>query len=76
MVKTVLTIEGMSCGMCEAHINETIRRNFDVKKVVSSHRKNTTEVVSVESLDRERLADVIAKTGYTLVEIAECPYKR
>lgn len=62
--------------MCEAHINETIRRNFDVKKVVSSHRKNTTEIVSAESLDRERLTDVIAKTGYTLAEIAEHPYEK
>lgn len=37
MEKMVLEIEGMSCGMCESHINDTIRRQFAVKKVSSSH---------------------------------------
>ena len=32
MVKTILKIDGMMCGMCEAHINDCIRRAFDVKK--------------------------------------------
>lgn len=46
MVKTVLKIEGMICGMCEAHINDMIRRNFDIKKVTSSHKKNLTVIIS------------------------------
>lgn len=33
MVKTILKIDGMMCGMCEAHINDCIRRAFDVKKL-------------------------------------------
>lgn len=74
MIKTVLTIEGMSCGMCEAHINETIRRNFDVKKVVSSHRKNTTEIVSESALDEQQLRTVINATGYKLTKIHSEPY--
>lgn len=36
MVKTVLKIDGMMCGMCEAHMNDLIRKNFKVKKVTSS----------------------------------------
>lgn len=40
MVKTTLGIDGMMCGMCESHMNDAIRNNFDVKKVTSSHRKN------------------------------------
>lgn len=30
MTKTVLSIEGMACGMCEAHVNDAIRANFSV----------------------------------------------
>ena len=41
MVKTILKIEGMLCGMCESHINAAIRKHFDVKKVKSSHKKGT-----------------------------------
>ena len=39
MIKTTLKIDGMMCGMCEAHINDTLRRLFTVKKVSSSHKK-------------------------------------
>ena len=37
MVKTTLKIDGMMCGMCEAHMNDAIRAAFKVKKVTSSH---------------------------------------
>ena len=46
MVKTTLGIDGMMCGMCESHMNDAIRNNFDVKKVTSSHSKKQTEVIS------------------------------
>ena len=39
MVKITLDIEGMACGMCEAHVNDAVRRVFPVKKVTSSHSK-------------------------------------
>ena len=51
MTKTVLSIEGMACGMCEAHVNDAIRANFSVKKVSSSHKKGQTEVISEQPLD-------------------------
>ena len=31
MVKITLNIEGMVCGMCEAHINEAIRKEFKLE---------------------------------------------
>lgn len=34
MVKITLDIEGMACGMCEAHVNDAVRRVFPVKKVI------------------------------------------
>ena len=39
MQQITLKIDGMMCGMCESHINESIRNNFSVKKVTSSHTK-------------------------------------
>lgn len=32
MQQITLKIDGMMCGMCESHINESIRNNFSVKK--------------------------------------------
>ena len=39
MYEIILGVEGMRCGMCEAHVNDAIRNNFKVKKVESSHDK-------------------------------------
>ena len=69
MVKTILKIEGMMCGMCESHINAAIRKHFDVKKVKSSHKKGQTVVVSYEKIDLKALKKVIDKTGYILISV-------
>ena len=31
MVKIMVGIEGIACGMCEAHINEAVRNAFQVR---------------------------------------------
>lgn len=74
MVKTILNIEGMACGMCESHVNECIRKYFDVKSVKSSHKKKTSEVISENELDAEKLKAVIKETGYELKGISCEPY--
>jgi len=68
-MKTILHINGMMCSMCESHINDAIRNNFDVKKVKSSKRKKQTVIVSEKPLDEEKIRNVITETGYELVKI-------
>ena len=46
MVEIAVGIEGMACGMCEAHINEAVRNAFEVKKVSSSHTKKRTVIIA------------------------------
>ena len=55
MVKIVLDVEGMACGMCEAHVNDAVRKAFRVRKVTSSHAKGKTEIIAEQPLDEERL---------------------
>lgn len=69
MVKTTLEIEGMFCGMCESHINDTIRRQFAVKKVSSSRSKGLTEIISENTPDEEALKRAISETGYTVLSV-------
>ncbi|MCQ2590798.1 MAG: heavy-metal-associated domain-containing protein [Treponema sp.] len=68
-MKTILHINGMMCSMCESHINDAIRKNFEVKKVKSSRRKKQTVLVSENPLDEEKIRSVIKETGYELVKI-------
>ena len=76
MIKTTLKIDGMMCGMCESHINDTIRQNFKIKKVTSSHSKGTTEIISEEPLDEASVKEAIGKTGYKVLEIKTEPYEK
>ena len=76
MIKTTLTIDGMMCGMCESHINDTIRQSFKVKKVASSHSKGIAEVISESTLDDTALREAIGKTGYEVLAIKTEPYEK
>ncbi len=76
MVKTILDIDGMMCGMCESHVNDAIRNAFEVEKVTSSHTKGTTEIISKEPLSREALTEAVEKTGYKILEINEEEYTK
>lgn len=76
MIRTIVQIDGMMCGHCEAHVNDTIRQAFPVKKVESSHTKKETVILSEEPLNEEKLRAVIAQTGYTLGEIRTEPYEK
>ena len=69
MKETTLRIDGMMCGHCEAHVNDTIRNAFPVKKVTSSHVKGETVIISENALDEAKLKKVIGTTGYTLLGI-------
>ena len=68
--ETVVSIDGMMCGMCEAHINDAVRRSFTVKKVSSSHQKGETRIISAAPLDQEKLRQVIEATGYHVTGIS------
>ena len=65
-MKVTLKIEGMACGMCEAHVCETIRKAVpDAKKVKASKRKETATFVTDQSLSKDELAKAIEAIGYT-----------
>ena len=76
MVKLTLGIEGMACGMCEAHINEAVRNAFPVKKVTSSHKKKQTIILTEQNIPEQKLKDVIAKAGYDVVSVSSEPYQK
>ncbi len=62
--------------MCESHINDCIRQNFEVKKVASSHAKGETVVISENDLSEEKLKSVITATGYELKGVKSEPYEK
>ena len=76
MIQTTIGIDGMMCEMCEAHINDAIRKNFAVKSAKSNRKKKQCVVVSDAPLDEERIRSVIANTGYDLLSITTEPFQK
>ena len=68
MYQTTLKIDGMMCGMCESHINDTIRKAVPVKKVTSSHAKGEAVVLTDEPLDIEAVKAAVHATGYEVTD--------
>ena len=71
MIRTVLQISGMVCGMCEVHVNDAIRSAFDVKKVSSSRSRGETVIESENPLDPEKLRQTVNATGYLMLSATE-----
>ena len=70
MIETTIGIHGMACSMCEAHICDTLRNRFPVKKVSASHSKAQAVVLSAEPLDGETLRRAIAAIGYEVTSVS------
>ncbi len=77
MIKTTLKIEGMMCGMCEAHICDAIRRTVpSAKKVVASRTKKQASFLTETSIDEECLRKVIKDTGYDCLSMETELYEK
>lgn len=76
MLKIVMKIDGMACGMCEAHVNDTLRRVDGVKKTSSSYSKGQSEVIAEDAVDTDRLRAAVEETGYKVLSISAVPYEK
>ena len=76
MFKTTVTIDGMMCSMCEAHINDAIRKKLEVKKVTSSHKKGETVIISKTVITREETEAALADSGYRVTGFMCEPYEK
>ncbi len=77
MIKTTLKIDGMMCSMCEAHINDVIRKTVPgAKKVSASHSKGEASFLTEEAVDEVLLKEAVAATGYECLDVSSEPYEK
>lgn len=76
MIKVILDVDGMMCGMCEAHVNDLARKVRGVKKVTSSHTKKQTEIICEDDTDIDELVSAIHKDGYNASNPRIEPYEK
>lgn len=78
MIKITVRVEGMRCGMCEAYVNDAVRKVFSrsVKKAVSSYRKGETVILASDDMDEEKVKQAIDASGYDVLSVTKEPYSR
>ena len=77
MNKITIKIDGMMCGMCEAHICDAIRNAFpDAKKVKASKSRGEASFLTDREPAADELKKAITDTGYTFVSSSSEPYKK
>jgi copper chaperone CopZ len=77
MIKTTIKIEGMMCGMCEAHICDAIRKAIpSAKKVTASRGKKEASLLTEDVMDAELLKAAVDATGYTCLGVESVPYEK
>lgn len=69
MIRITVQIDGMMCGMCEAHVNDAIRRTLPVKKVASDRKRKETVILTEQDIPDSRLESVITESGYTFLGV-------
>lgn len=77
MIKTVLKIDGMMCGMCEAHVSDAIRKAIpSAKKVSASRSKKEASFLTEEPVDADGIKAAIDATGYSCLGVESSPYEK
>ncbi len=77
MNKVTLTIDGMSCGMCETHVCDAIRKAADKKaKISASHTKGTAEIIMDGTPDVAGIRAAVNATGYKVTDVNVEPYEK
>lgn len=77
MEKITIGIDGMMCGMCEAHICDVIRKAVpSAKKVKASRTKKAATFLSESKVDEEAVKKAIADTGYKVLSFSSEPYSK
>lgn len=70
MIRTTLGIDGMMCSMCEAHVQDAVRKTADVTHVKANRRKGTCVVESEAPLDEEALRAKLGHMGYDVTSFS------
>ena len=75
MYKTTLKIDGMMCGMCEAHVCDAIRRTVpSAKKVTASRNKKEASFLTEDIVDITLLRSAVDAAGYSCMSAESVPY--
>lgn len=67
-----LTVKGMTCSGCEAHVNNAVSELEGVVEVRASYEKEDAVIkYDPGKVDQDQIVEAIHKTGYSVIKTAE-----
>ena len=66
----ILTVEGMMCAHCEAHVKEALEKLDGVESACANHEKNEVKVVLSKEVSESDFEKAVTGAGYTFVRSA------
>ena len=77
MKRITMKIDGMMCGMCEAHVCDAIRKAVpSARKVKASRHKKEASFLTDEAIDTDLLKEAVDSTGYICQGVETASYER
>ena len=77
MFKTTVKVDGMMCGMCEAHVSDAIRKAVpSAKKVKASKAKKEATFLCDDPVDNDIIEKAIKDIGYDYLGCVSEPYTK
>jgi len=67
-MKKIISIEGMSCAHCVAHVETALKGIAGIDKIKVDLKKNQAEI-KAEQVDDQAIRDAITEAGYSVVAI-------
>ena len=66
MFQIKLSIDGMRCGQCEAHVKRQLETIDGALSIKASHVKNEVTILSPRSINREEFEQALASSRYRI----------
>ena len=76
MNKIIAGVDGMMCEMCEAHMKEAVKKEYNAIKAEASHTDKHLEFLTEADVTEEALAAIVKKAGYELTSFSTEPYEK
>ena len=63
-----LLVEGMHCNSCTKRIEDTLKKNKDIKKVEINLNTKEVLITSTNELDINNIKEIVNNLGYNVID--------
>ena len=66
-----ITVNGMMCGHCEAHVKKALEAIDGIETAAASHEKNLVTITKTKDVEESLIKEAVEDAGYEYAGILE-----